>query len=96
MKAARQAREQIEADPTSRDAKILSRLVVALETLGSFPLADLYELSYSNFDLALKLMAEWRLDRYYVAKGRLLDVSLFVLDADTFVHDRKGGAALRS
>lgn len=90
MRAAKQARELIEADPESRDAVTLSRLVIALETQQSFPLHELYDLRYSHFELALKVMAEWRLDRYYVSKGRLLDASLFALDAGDFVHDKPG------
>jgi hypothetical protein len=39
-------------------------------------LSDLYQLDYDDFGLALEVMVEWRLDRYYASKLRLLDVSI--------------------
>ncbi|MDQ0017395.1 hypothetical protein J2W23_005808 [Variovorax boronicumulans] len=65
-----QAREELRDD-----AKTLARLVLALEAEADFPLANLYGLELSTFDLALDILKEWRLDRYYARKGKLLDVS---------------------
>ena len=78
MLALKKARKLIEKQPASAAAKTLSALVVALETDKPFALGGLYLLNYDDFGLALELMAEWRLDRYYARKGRLLDLSVQV------------------
>jgi hypothetical protein len=78
MLALKKARKLIEKQPDSATAKTLSALVVALETDKPFVLGELYRLGYDDFGLALELMAEWRLDRYYASKGRLLDLSVQV------------------
>lgn len=51
-------------------------MVISLESDSLFPLTSLYTLSYAHYELALKILEEWRLDRYYCSKGRLLDMSL--------------------
>ncbi|MEJ8821568.1 hypothetical protein WKW80_05900 [Variovorax humicola] len=78
MNAIKKAREIIMADPTSDTARTLSSLVVALETESVFPLAKLYELDLKDFAVAIEILDEWRLDRYYARKGKLLDVSYLV------------------
>ncbi|MDO8903635.1 hypothetical protein [Hydrogenophaga sp.] len=76
MLALKKTRKLIESDPNQASAVILSSLVVSLESDKPFQLADLYQLNYDDFKLALDLLAEWRLDRYYSSKVRLLDVSV--------------------
>lgn len=76
MIAVKKARKLIQANPESPNAKVLASLVIALESNQTFPLSQLYTLSYSHFELALEILAEWRLDRYYSSKGRLLDLSV--------------------
>jgi hypothetical protein len=76
MRALKKTRKLIERNPGKPAAKILSALVVALESEEPFKLADLYQLDYDNFGLALELLAEWRLDRYYSSKAVLLDISM--------------------
>lgn len=76
MLAVKKARKLIETMPESPEARTLSALVIALESDQPFALSRLYELSYAKFELALEVLAEWRLDRYYSSKGRLLDLSL--------------------
>jgi hypothetical protein len=78
MRAVKKARKLIEANPTNSTAEILSRLVLALESETPFQLADLYKLGYADFELALAVIAEWRLDRYYTSKAVLLDLSMQV------------------
>jgi hypothetical protein len=41
-----------------------------------FPISQLYTLDFQRFALALRILDEWRLDRYYAGKARLFDVSL--------------------
>lgn len=76
MLAVKKARKLIQSNPESEGAKVLSELVIALESDQAFPLSRLYTLNFSQFELALEILSEWRLDRYYSSKGRLLDLSL--------------------
>jgi hypothetical protein len=76
MHAIKRARKFIEQDPTSPFAKTLAKLVLTLESEGDFPVTDLYLLDYDRFNLALQILREWRIDRYYAGKARLFDVSL--------------------
>jgi len=76
MRALKKARKLIENHPDKASAEVLSRLVVALESDQPFKLSELYELSYDDFTLAMEVMTEWRLDRYYTKKAVLLDLSM--------------------
>jgi hypothetical protein len=55
---------------------VLATLAVALANEREFPVADLYRLPFAEFELAIEVMRDWRLDRYYAARIRLLDVVL--------------------
>lgn len=87
MRALKQARKLIEKKPESPAAQALSTLVVALESETPFALQSLYQLDYDDFELALDVLKEWRLDRYYMSKVRLLDLSVQLGDME------KGAAA---
>lgn len=76
MRAIKKARKLIEKDPSSSPATALSKLILALETGGEFSFAPLYELSMNEFDLAVDVIKDWRLDRYYEGKAKALDVAL--------------------
>ena len=76
MNAIKRARRFIERNPNARPAVVLSQLVLALESDRSFELAALYELDLEMFDLAIDILKEWRLDRYYAGKAKLFDLSL--------------------
>lgn len=78
MRALKKARKLIEHKSGQPPADILSRLVLALESDVPFLLSDLYSLDYDDFNLAMDVMAEWRLDRYYTSKAVLLDLSMQV------------------
>ena len=78
MNAIKAARRFIETDSTNESAKILARLVLALESERSFELVMLYNLDYKSFQLAIDILKEWRLDRYYASKSKLYDISLQV------------------
>ena len=78
MNAIKVARRFIETDPTNESAQILARLVLALESDQSFELVRLYDLDYKSFQLAIDILKEWRLDRYYASKSKLFDLSLQV------------------
>jgi len=76
MRAIKKARRLILSQPQSQAAKTLSGLILSLENETDFSISDLYQLSLKEFDLAINLLEEWRLDRFYEGKAKLLDVSV--------------------
>lgn len=76
MRAIKKARKLIEKDPSSQNAVALSKLILALETGSDFSFAPLYELSMNEFDLAVEVIKDWRLDRYYEGKVKAIGVAL--------------------
>lgn len=75
MLAIKKARKLIENKPADEASLALAELVLALETEASYPLHKLYALDYKRFDLAMEILQEWRLDRYYASKLLLIDAS---------------------
>lgn len=75
MLAIKKARKLIESKPTDEASVTLADLVLALEMEQCYPLHKLYDLDYKRFDLAMEILAEWRLDRYYASKLKLIDAS---------------------
>ena len=78
MNAIKKARKLIAKDPTTPEAAALARLVRALESDEKFALGELYQLDYDDFDLAIDILKEWRLDRYYMGKAKLHDLAMQV------------------
>ncbi len=83
MLAIKKARKLIENKPNDEASQTLAELVLALETEASFPLAKLYALDYKRFELAMEILGEWRLDRYYASKLRLIDASAQLTESQT-------------
>ncbi|MDO8778479.1 MAG: hypothetical protein Q7K57_59145 [Burkholderiaceae bacterium] len=75
MRAIKEVRKFIEKNPSNPSARTLSRLVLALESDAEFAISEIYLLDFDRFNLALRILDEWRLDRYYAGKARLFDVS---------------------
>jgi hypothetical protein len=61
--------------PTTPASQIIAALVLALESETSISVAQLYQLDNKRFELALEILDEWRLDRHYASKLRLIDSS---------------------
>lgn len=78
MNAIKRARHFIEQGPDEPAALVLSQLVLALEDEHPFAISDIYELDLEHFELAIDILKEWRLDRYYAGKAKLFDISLQV------------------
>ena len=78
MLAIKKARKLIENNPDDAAAKIIAALVLALESETTIPVAPLYSLDDKRFELVLEILNEWRLDRHYASKLRLLDSSAVV------------------
>jgi hypothetical protein len=80
MRTIKEVRRLIERDPLSPEAKVLAALITALESESAFSVKDLYTLDEKHFDLALEILGDWRLDRYYFGKAKVFDVALQALD----------------
>lgn len=78
MLAIKKARKLIEANPSDPAAQIIAALVLALESETTISVSQLYKLDDKRFELALEILNEWRLDRHYASKLRLLDSSSMV------------------
>jgi hypothetical protein len=85
MNAIKEVRKYLEANAGAESSKILAALTAALAEESSFPLADLYRLDYEAFKLAIDLLKDWRLDRYYAARIKLFDVVLNEVRPDLLV-----------
>jgi hypothetical protein len=75
MRTIKQVAERITRDPFSPENKVLSDLIVSLEREQSFVLNDLYTLSENDFDIAMVILSDWRLDRYYFGHAKLFNFS---------------------
>jgi hypothetical protein len=73
MSAFKEARKAIEAAPDSKNAKVFAYLIVALEMGHEFLLSELYKMDDKAFKLALRVIYEWRNDRFFRSKVKLYD-----------------------
>ena len=76
MNSIKKARKLIEAKPGSDAAKTLASLVRALESNEKFDLSQMYKLDYDSFEICIEVLKDWRLERYYLGKIRLHDLSV--------------------
>lgn len=74
MHAAKKLRKLWKKKPGSPGLITLIELADALDKERDFPISQLYQLDYQHFELALELMAHWRLGRHTVARGKLIDL----------------------
>lgn len=58
-------------DPASL---VLIRLVKSLCLNENFNLSEIYELSYDDFEFALDIMKDWRLDCHSKTRERILEI----------------------
>jgi len=79
MQIIKEVRRFVERDPTNPSAQVLARLVLALECESDFAISDIYQLDFDRFQMALKILEEWRIDRYFAGKAKLFDISLQVV-----------------
>ena len=75
MNAIKQLRKYLERDPSTPSAGDLTELVSALAEEREYSLGKLYRLSYDEFNLAIELLKDWRLDRYYASRIQLFDLA---------------------
>ncbi len=79
MRIIQKIRSVIEQDPLNQTAQLFNQLISSLEDELDFPLHELYKLNTSDFQLAMEILQEWRIDRYYVGKSKTFDVTLQAL-----------------
>ena len=80
MRAIKKVRQLIAHEPLNPTAQIFARLISSLVDEVDFSLKDLYELGTSDFQLAMDILQEWRLDRYYMGKAKTFDVAMQALE----------------
>jgi len=63
--------KRILKNPDEPASQVFRDLVKALDQKSSFSLATIYDLDYDDFQLALDVLKDWRLDRYAKTRERL-------------------------
>ena len=75
MRAIKKVKKFIEEAPSSPAALTFAGLILSLESGKDFPVKELYNLDSENFDLAIELMRDWRIDRFYIGKAKAFDAA---------------------
>lgn len=65
MYAMQRLQDYMKQRATPAAARQLASFIEALRQEREFPLTGLYEVDYEAFELAVEVMREWRVDRYY-------------------------------
>jgi negative regulator of replication initiation len=73
MFAIQKLEEYLRTSATPAASRELSRLLDALREEKEFPLSSLYEIDYEAFELAVEVLRDWRIDRYYAKDTQILD-----------------------
>jgi hypothetical protein len=80
MRAVKKVKKYIEHSPESMTGLVYARLILSLEAGEDFPIKELYKLNAHDFELALELMKDWRIDRFYVGKAKAFDTATHATD----------------
>ncbi len=80
MRAIKKIKRIIEKNSQDKESQIFSKLVTSLAEEVDFSIKDLYELDKQNFYLAIEVLQEWRLDRFYMGKAKEFDIAQQALD----------------
>ena len=75
MRAIKKVKKFIEKSPNSIEGLTFAKVILALESGEEFPVTDLYKLNADDFELALELMKDWRIDRFYIGKAKAFDTA---------------------
>jgi len=79
MRAIKKIKQIIEQNPQDQASQIFSNLIKSLAEEVDFSIKNLYLLKTSDFQLAMEILQEWRLDRYYMGKAKVFDAALQAL-----------------
>lgn len=74
MNALKTARKLIDAHPESQAAVTLAQLIQALQYERKINVAALYALRPDDFELAIEVLKQWRIDRRTASRDRGFDV----------------------
>ena len=80
MLAIKKVKKFIEHSPESTTGLVYSRLILSLEAEEDFRIKELYKLNAHDFELALELMKDWRIDRFYIGKAKAFDMATHASD----------------
>jgi hypothetical protein len=72
VKAIEEIRRYLATHADTPSAELLARLPATLFREGNLELRDLYTLDWESFQLAIELLRDWRIDRYYADSANLL------------------------
>ena len=75
MRAIKQVKKLIEKPPESKSGQTFSKLILSLESDVDFLVKDLYSLDTADFDLAIEVLKDWRIDRFYIGKAKAFDMA---------------------
>ena len=76
MRSIKKVKRIIESNPQSALAQTFAKLILSLETDQAFPMQTLYALNSNDFELAIEVLKDWRLDRFYIGKAKVFDASV--------------------
>lgn len=68
MKAIEDIRRYLNDHAGTPGAEVLARLPATLRKEETLSLSHLYLLDWKSFELAIELMRDWRIDRYYAER----------------------------
>jgi len=74
MRAIQKIQKFIELSPESVDAQALAHLILSLQEEADLSSSDLYKLNAEHFDLAMELLRDWRIDRFYKGRARAFNL----------------------
>ncbi len=77
----KKAARYIYKNPTAPGAKALTDLAVAIENGAAYSLGELNELNHEEFELAIGMIKDWRVDRHYLSKLRMLEIAEMDMDS---------------
>lgn len=75
VKAIQDIRRYLNDHSGTPSAEVLARLPATLSKEEELPLSELYQLDWETFELAIELLRDWRIDRYYAGKDDLVSAS---------------------
>ena len=75
MRAIKQAKKLILQNPNSAVGQTFSKLILSLEYDIEFSVKALYSLDTAEFDLAIEVLKDWRIDRFYIGKAKAFDMA---------------------
>jgi hypothetical protein len=77
----KKAARYIYNNPSAPGAKALIELAVAIEHGSAYTLGDLNDLNHEEFELAIGMIKDWRVDRHYLSKLRMLEIAEMDLES---------------